>query len=87
MDITTITLDELIAMATEAREEFGGDKKVVFTSNYGDRCRTQQAHEIHGRFEEAQLVKSGYSDSGYAVADDEEEMEADYNTNGVLVIK
>lgn len=86
MDMTTCTLDELIDALQEAREDHGGDKKVVFASNYGDRCRTQQAHGIRGRVEEALLTESGYSDSGYALADEDED-HGDYEQNGVLVIK
>lgn len=86
MDMTTCTLDELIAALQEAREDHGGDKKVVFASNYGDRCRTQQAHGLRGRVEETALVESGYSDSGYAVADDDSDMDGD-DDNVVLLIK
>lgn len=89
MDMRTCTLDELIAALEEAREDFGGDKKVVFASNYGDRFRTQQAHGLRGDVEETALVKSGYSDSGYAVPDNDDDMDEDErdDDNVVLLIK
>lgn len=87
MDMQTCTLDELIAALEEAREEHGGNVKVVFTSNYGDRGRTQQAHRLYARVEETQLVESAYSDSGYAVADSDEGMHDEYEERKVLVIE
>jgi len=87
MGMDTCTLDDLIAALQEAKDEHGGDVKVVFTSNYGDRARTQQAHRLYGRVEETQLVESAYSDSGYAVADSDEGMHDEYTERKVLVIE
>lgn len=70
-DFETTTLDELIAKLQEAREDYGGDAKVLFASSYGDRGRTQQAHRIRGHVEQVAVTESGYSDSGYALADDD----------------
>jgi hypothetical protein len=68
----TITLDELIAQLQEERETYGGDAQVLFASDYGDRGRTQQAHRIRGHVEQVAVAESGYSDSGYAVADEDD---------------
>lgn len=69
-DFETATIDELIRALKDARADYGGKAKVLFASNYGDRGGTQQAHRIRARFEQVQVTESGYSDSGYAVADD-----------------
>lgn len=61
----TITVSELIKVLADADP----NAKVVFTSNYGDRNRTQQAHGIHGDLRVRTLKESAYSESGYAVRD------------------
>ena len=43
------------------------DALVIFSANYGDRARTEQALPIRGTVEEVFLTESGYSDSGFAV--------------------
>ena len=75
--LKTITVRELI----EALQNEDPEARVVFASNYGDRARTQQAHAIKGECEPATLRESGYSDSGWAV--DEE----DGGEPSVLVIR
>lgn len=47
--------------------------RVLFSSDYGDRSRTEQAHPIRGRVEEVTLRDSAYSNSGYAVADGDDD--------------
>lgn len=69
--VETVTLDELIASLQQAREEHGGDAKVLFASSYGDRARTMQAHRLRGEVQAVALRDSAYSDSGVALADDD----------------
>ena len=78
--IRTLTVAELI----EILQEQEPDALVVFASDYGDHCHTQQAHFIQGTISEMPLKKSAYSRSGFAVDVDPEEDE--HNTNVVLVI-
>ena len=63
--IKTLTVKQLIGRL----ENEDPDALVVFTSNYGDHGRTEQVHFIKGRFQEQELRKSAYSESGYAIAD------------------
>lgn len=56
------------------------DNPVIFTSDYGDHCHTQQVHTLNDGATEAcrgDLSESGYSHSGiaYKEDDDEDEME------------
>jgi hypothetical protein len=69
----TISKQELI----EALSELPEDARLAFASDYGDRTHTQQVHPIKGDVEERQITESAYSDSGFALADEDEEfMEA-----------
>jgi len=74
----TITKEELI----EALEDLPDGARVAFASDYGDRCNTQQLHSIEGQIEEKPIHQTAYSDSGYAV--DEEETEAPTETVYVI---
>ncbi len=71
----SITVKEL----REALEFQEDDALVAFACDYGDYHHTEQALEIKGELEEASLVESAYSHSGFAVCDeeDDEEEEAD----------
>jgi hypothetical protein len=70
----TVTKAELI----EALEELNDNDLVAFSSDYGDISHTQQVHRIRGRIEEVELCESAYSDSGFAIADsDDEESDCD----------
>lgn len=82
----TLTVGELI----ERLREQDSNARVVFASDYGDRCHTQQAHEVDGEFEPARLVRSGYSASGYAVktADElQEPLDDGWDDDVVLVLR
>lgn len=68
MDFKTITVEELIAVL----ENEDPQARVLFSSDYGDISHTEQAHRIYGQVEEVTLRDSAYSNSGYAVADDED---------------
>lgn len=71
--LRTITVADLI----ELLQHEDPDMPVVFASNYGDISHTEQAHALRGRVEEVVLVASAYSDSGYAVADADDEAQDD----------
>lgn len=65
----TITVGELMQLLSD----YDPERKVIFAANYGDRGRTQQAIPIRGELEEMPLRESGYSDSGYALAESDED--------------
>jgi hypothetical protein len=71
----TITKAELI----EALEDLNDDDQIAFASDYGDITHTQQVHGIRGRIEEATLCESAYSDSGWAIRDEDDEEDEDEN--------
>lgn len=66
--LRTMTVGKLRRLL-EAEDD---DALVIFTANYGDFHRTQQALPIFGRIEEARIEKSAYSTSGFALVDDED---------------
>lgn len=70
----------------ELLENEDDDALVVFTTNYGDYHRTAQALTLDGEIEEGIAVKSAYSNSGYALADDDEDQD-DEDAQKVLVIR
>lgn len=78
--LQTITVGELIARL----QGEDPDAQVVFASDYGDRGRTRQAHAIRGHVEEALLHESAYSDSGFALSDDDADQDGE---QAVLVIR
>lgn len=80
--LNTITVRDLITVL----QSQDLDAKVVFTSNYGDRGQTAQAHAIRGHIDEGMLTKTAYSESGYAVDTDEEHDRED-EEGFVLVIR
>jgi hypothetical protein len=63
----TTTKAELIA----ALDDLNDNDLVAFASNYGDITSTMQVHPISGNIDEHRLCESAYSDSGYAIADDD----------------
>lgn len=68
-EFRTITAEEL----REALEGIPGDALVAFASDYGDRGNTQQIHRLRGRVTEETIEESGYSDSGFAIRDTDED--------------
>jgi hypothetical protein len=62
----SMTVRELI----DALEGYDDDTVVVITSDYGDHCHTEQALGVD-EVEQVDLEENAYSDSGYAVADDD----------------
>jgi len=61
----TITKAQLI----DALEGLDDNDLVAFSADYGDRGHTMQALPIHGNVNEEYVQRSGYSASGWAVAE------------------
>lgn len=68
--IRSITVQEL----REALEDFKPEDIVVFSHDYGDHCHTQAVGRIEN-IKMQDLVETAYSDSGFAVKDDESQRE------------
>jgi len=75
----TITVAELIDLLQNADP----DAQVIFTTDYGDRSHTAQALPIRGKSEEVRIEKNAYSNSGFAIASEEDEDE-EYKTYLVI---
>jgi hypothetical protein len=71
----SIELDELIEILQEARKDHGGEIQVIFGADYGDHGHTTQALDIEGEVEKVSIEQSGYSHSGFAIVDEEEDEE------------
>lgn len=66
----TLTVGEL----RDLLEDYDEEALVVFTTDYGDYHRTQQALPLRGEVEEdVEVVESAYSNSGYRLVDADEE--------------
>lgn len=83
MILQTITKRELI----EALEDVEDDARLVFSSDYGDRGHTQQAHGIKGEVEQVKVHESAYSNSGFAIAESDDEDDDDGNEYHVYRIR
>lgn len=68
----------------EALADLDDDALVVFSSNYGDHGRTEQVHFLDGEIEERHVKESGYSESGFALVDQDDEPEEDAPTVHVI---
>lgn len=71
--IRGMTVRQLI----DALEEQDEDAIVVFTADYGDHSHTMQALPIEGNIENMYIVESAYSDSGFAISGDDDELSGD----------
>lgn len=65
--LKTITVAKLI----ELLQDQDPDAKVVFSTNYGDYSRTEQALPLKGEIDTVCVEKSAYSNSGFAVAEND----------------
>lgn len=65
--LKTITVAELI----ERLQGEDPDAKVIFSTNYGDYSRTEQALPLRGETEQVMIEKSAYSNSGFAIASED----------------
>lgn len=75
----TCTVQDLL----DALEGQDPEALVCFASNYGDRGNTQQVHALDGNVEPEKLSATAYSDSGWAIAPDEDH---DDTTDGPMVL-
>lgn len=71
--LKTITVAQLRALL----EGENDDALVVFTCDYGDYHHTEQAVGLRGDVEEVLLEESAYSQSGFAVSKDPDELDDD----------
>lgn len=67
----TITKAELL----EALEELNDDDKIIFTTDFGDHHHTPQALPLRGEVEEVRITKSAYSNSGFALEEEDDDEE------------
>lgn len=87
MKMRTLTVAELL----ELLEGQDPEASVIFSTCYGDYHRTQQALPITGRdIRTVTICESGYSNSGFAIVEDEDEgydgVDADGDDEKFLVI-
>jgi hypothetical protein len=73
--IRSITVRQLRQLLFDVDDQ---EAIVVFSSDYGDHSHTEQVHAIRGEFEEVQIETSAYSQSGWAVINEDDD-EADVN--------
>jgi hypothetical protein len=78
----SITVAELIRLLNTYDE----NTQVIFASDYGDHCHTQQVHFIDGDLKEVAIGESAYSDSGFRVVDEDEEDEEDTEEEKYLLL-
>lgn len=83
MRFRSMTVDRLIEALQEVSAEGNGGMHVVMTADYGDHCHTTQILRI-GDVQIREIDESGYSDSGYALVDDEYEKKARPNVVALL---
>lgn len=72
MKMRTITVERLL----EVLQDEDPTAQVIFSADYGDYSHTPQALPIDGEVEEVFIEKSAYSNSGFAVVEDEEDANA-----------
>jgi hypothetical protein len=83
--LDTLTVGELL----ELLEGEDRDKKVIFTTDYGDYHHTPQALPIRGEVDEATVGESAYSNSGFQLVDvdGDDDEDGDTDTETYLVIR
>lgn len=81
-EFKSITVAELKALL----EDQSPNLLVTFASNYGDYHRTQQVHSLDGYAEEMKIVETAYSDSGFALSDEDDDVDRPDDGEFVLVI-
>ena len=74
--LKTITVAELIDLL----QNEDPDMPVVFSANYGDYHRTEQALPLRGNVERVEVTPSAYSNSGFAVVGSDYEQDYDEQT-------
>jgi hypothetical protein len=76
-----------VAQLRELLEDQADQALVVFSADYGDYHRTQQALPLRGEVEDCSLIKTGYSNSGYAIAEPDDEDAEDMGGETFIVIR
>lgn len=79
----SITVRELKALLEDQDE----DREVIFSTDYGDYHRTPQALPMAGEIEEVAIVKSAYSNSGFAVLSEDDDQGDEDDRETYLLIK
>ena len=69
MKLRTLTVARLIDLL----EGESPDALVIFSTDYGDHHHTQQALPLRGELETVTIEKSAYSNSGFAIAEPDED--------------
>lgn len=81
-DFRSITVAELIALL----QDEDPDDVVIFSTDYGDHSHTLQALPLRGTAEVVTITKSAYSNSGYQIAEpDEDDLDQDEAPRYLLV--
>lgn len=81
--LKSITVRELI----ERLQDEDQDALVVVGADYGDHGHTEQALPLRGDIEQTRVTRSAYSDSGFAIADnDDEDADDDVMNDATIVV-
>lgn len=81
--LRTITVGQLI----DALEGEDRNARVIFSADYGDRGNTQQALPISGDIETVTISESAYSNSGFAIAETDEDDDVDMSGETFVVVR
>jgi hypothetical protein len=85
MMYATYSISDLIHELQNLKEELG-DVGVLISSDYGDRCHTEQVLEINS-VDASLIQKSAYSNSGFSISDDEITPEDIDNCNAFIILR
>jgi hypothetical protein len=86
MNRTIRTLRSItVAELRELLEEQDDDMPVIFGTDYGDHHHTTQALPIRGVLTETTVTESAYSNSGFAVSEDDEDDRDGESTTYLLI--
>lgn len=67
-NLRSITVEELIALLQDQDPE----ARVIFSTDYGDHCHTEQALPLRGEVDTVTVTESAYSNSGFMIAEADE---------------
>lgn len=81
LKLKTLTVAELIDLL----QDQDPDARVIFSTDYGDYSRTEQALPLKGDIDEVFVEKSAYSNSGFAVVTDPELGESNESTEEFMM--
>jgi hypothetical protein len=83
MTLRTITVGDLIDLLKNEDE----NALVIFGADYGDRSHTEQALPLKGECETVNVKETGYSNSGFAIVDEDDSDFEDGDRDTYLVIR